>query len=130
MNSIPYREHRERLKRTKRISIMRRVAFATMGGLFIFGALYFLLNPIHHDGIRGTIIESPTRANGKSPRRYWTIRLDGGAMVKAKAIGTAPYRTGHRVMLRETSTKFFGYKWYQIKALVEDSSNPSSQDKP
>ncbi len=130
MNSIPYREHRERLRRKKRISTMRRVAFATIVGLLIFGSLYFLLNPIYRNGIRGTVIESTTGSNGKSLRRYWTIRLDGGATVKAKAIGTAPYRTGHRVMLRETSTKLFGFKWYQIKALVVDSSSPPSQGKP
>ena len=130
MNSIPYREHRERLKRTKRISTMRRVAFAAIAGLFIFGSLYILLNPIYRDGVRGTVIESPTGSNGKSPRRYWTIRLDGGATVKAKAIGTTPYRTGHRVMLRETSTKLLGYKWYQIKSLVDDSGSSSTQGKP
>ncbi len=121
-----YREHRDRLKRQQRISLMRRVAFFTISGMLLFTTLFILFKPIYREGIRGTVIRHRSDTSGTSSLRYWVVRLDNGTTVNARVIGRADYRPGHRVLLKETSTRFFSYKWYQFKAYIEE---PTGTDK-
>ena len=123
MNS--YREHRDRLKRQKRKKTTRRVALVAVGGLLLFGGLFFLFMPSYRDGVRGTVVGYQDDTSPSSTRRYMVIRLDGGDTVQARIDKHTPYKLGNRVMVREITNRIFGYKWYVFRTYLDGSPSPS-----
>ena len=119
-----YREHRERLKQQKRKTTTRRIVLVTMGGLILFGGLFFLFMPSYRDGVRGTVVGYQDDTSPTSSRRYMVIRLDGGNTVQARVKNDTPYKLGNRVMVREISNRVFGYKWYVFRSYLDGSPKP------
>lgn len=121
-----YREHRERLKRQKRKTTTRRVVLVAMGGLILFGGLFFLFMPSYRDGVRGTVVGYQDDTSPTASRRYMVIKLDGGNTVQARVKNDTPYKLGNRVMVREISNRVFGYKWYVFRSYLDGSLKPSN----
>jgi len=52
---------------------------------------------------------------------YLTVKLDNGETVRASAAKGVDYRPGSRVIVKETTTNFFGVRKHEFKRYIEEA---------
>ncbi len=95
--------------------MIHRVGLLTICGLFLFGIMFLLYTPTHSVEIGGTVAAHRTEPSQSSSPRYFIVRLDDGTTVQARVYGQADYKPGHRIILKEVTSRCFCYKWYQVE---------------
>ena len=103
--------------------MIHRVGLVTICGLFLFGLISLLFTPTHSVEIGGTLATHRAEPSQSSSRRYLAVRLDDGTTVQARVYGQADYKPGHRIILKEVTSRCFCYKWYLVERYVEEPAD-------
>ena len=115
-----YREKLDFLVLQERVSVTWKLALIGICALLIIGGMFLLYIPNQTVELPGIVLTHNTETSETSSRRYFVVRLDNGSTVYARVYGHVDFRPGRRVVLIETTTQFFGYKWYRFSRYVEE----------
>jgi hypothetical protein len=96
--------------------------FVVCAALFIGSGMLFNIKG-HSVDLVGTVASHGATSTEEGHGSYLMILLDNGATVRARPLGALDYRPGHRVVVREITTNFFGLKRYEFKGYI-DKANP------
>ena len=77
----------------------------------------------HSVDLVGTVASHGATPTEEGHGSYLLVVLDNGATVRARPLGSLDYRPGHRAVVREITTNFFGLKKYEFKGYI-DKANP------
>jgi hypothetical protein len=67
-----------------------------------------------------TVLSDRTDVKENAAINYLTVQLDNGETVRVDATRNADYRPGRKVIVKETTTSFFGLKKHTFKRYVDD----------
>ena len=100
--------------------IRKQLALGWKIGFFIVcGALLYVSLTLSHIRIRSVEIQG-TVVNRSSQSDYLLVRIDNGDTVQARALSKQDYLPGRRVVVKATTTNFFGMRKYEIKSNVPE----------
>jgi len=68
----------------------------------------------------GTVLSDRTDVKENTPVNYLTVQLDNGETVRVDATRNADYRPGRKVIVKETTTNFFGFRKHAFKRYVDE----------
>jgi len=74
--------------------------------------------------VGGTVVAHMPQTSETSSRPYLVVRLDNGSTVYTRGYGHADYKPGRRVVLTETTTRFFGHKRHTFNRYVKSQGIP------
>jgi hypothetical protein len=95
-------------------------------GLVLFGPLSLLGFTANTQEVVGTAILQHGEITDGGTIPYVMVRLSDGQVVRARYDVTIPFRRDRQIILKETTTMFFGYKWYKFLRYIERPSQPNS----
>jgi hypothetical protein len=96
--------------------------FLIVCGALVYGSLTLSRIRIQSLEVSGTVISDRTDLKDNTPGSYLTVKLDNGETVRASAPETFEYRPGQRVIVKETSTNFFGVRKHEFKKYIDEPS--------
>jgi hypothetical protein len=115
-----YREILNFLLVREQLSLGWKIGFFIVCGALVYGSLTLSRIRIQSLEVSGTVISDRTDLKDNTPGSYLTVKLDNGETVLASAPGTIEYRPGQRVIVKETSTNFFGMRKHEFKHYLEE----------
>ena len=98
-----------------------------IGFLIVCAALLFLSLTLSHVKIeivevRGTVLKRSIDGREEKLGNYLLVQLDNGETVRASALRKIDYLPGRRVVLKETTTNFFGLRKFEFKSYATESN--------
>jgi hypothetical protein len=95
-----------------------------LGFFVVCAALYIASGMLlhvkaHSVDLVGTVTSQEGAPTEEGHESYLLVLLDNGATVRARPLGALDYRPGHRVIVREITTNFFGLKKYELKGYID-----------
>src|SRR5918996_3973498 len=117
-----YREILNFLLVREQLSLGWKIGFFIVCGALVYGSLTLSRIRIQSLEVSGTVISDRTDLKDNTPGSYLTVKLDNGETVLASAPGTIEYRPGQRVIVKETSTNFFGFRKHELKKYIYEPS--------
>src|SRR5689334_9735259 len=98
----------ENFFRQQRFHSLRRIVLVSLCGLILFGPLSLLGFTANTQEIVGTTLIQHGEITDGGTIPYVMVRLSDGQVVRARYDVTIPLRRDRRVVLKETTTMFFG----------------------
>jgi hypothetical protein len=111
----PYREILRFLLVREQLSLGWKIGFFIVCGALLFGSLTLRDVRVQTFDVLGMVISERTDLKENAPVSELLVRLDSGETVRASAAGKIEYRPGQRVIVKETSTNFFGVRKHEFK---------------
>ena len=96
-----------------------RLAFSSSAAL-VYGAITVGHIRVRSVDVLATVVNDRAGANFNAPTSYLTVKLDNGEMVRVNAAKGVDYRPGNRVLVKQTTTNFFGVRKHEFKKYVEE----------
>ena len=97
-----------------------KIGFFIICGALLYGSLTLGRVRIQSLDVLGTVISDRSDLKENTPVSYLSVKLDNGETIRASAAGTMAYRPGQRVIVRETTTNFFGVRRHEFKRYLEE----------
>jgi len=92
--------------------------FVVCAALYIASGMLFHIKA-HSVDLVGTVTSHGAAPTEEDHESYLLVLLDNGTTVRARPLGSLDYRPGHRVVVREITSNFFGLKKYEFKAYID-----------
>ena len=106
--------------------IREQLALGWKIGFFIIcGALLYVSLTLSHVRIRsnevlGTVVDRLRAGSEENLGDHVIVKLDNGETVRARALGKHKYLPGRLVIVKATTTNFFGMRKYEIKSYASE----------
>jgi hypothetical protein len=105
----------------EQLSLGWKILFFIVCGALVYGSILLSNIQFRSSDFQGTVLRDRSDLTEGSPVTYLTVRLDNGDTVHANAPKETVYRPGERVIIRRTTTNFFGIKKYEMKNYLDDA---------
>jgi len=116
-----YREIISFLLIREQLSLGWKIGFFIVCGALVYGALTVGHIRVRSVDVFATVVDDRAGANSAAPVSYLTVKLDNGETVRASAAKGVDYRPGSRVIVKETTTNFFGVRKHEFKRYIEEA---------
>lgn len=97
-----------------------KIGFFIVCGALVYGAITIGHIRIRSTDVLATVMDDRAGANFNTRVNYLTVKLDSREMVRVNAAKGVDYRPGHRVLVKQTTTNFFGVRKHEFKRYVEE----------
>lgn len=106
----------------EQLSLGWKILFFVVCAALLYGSLTLSRMKIQTAEVSGTVVEYSRDATEAGSAPYLTVRLDNGNTVQASVNGKIDYRPGRRVLLKETTSTFFGMRKHEFKDYLEEAA--------
>ena len=93
-------------------------------GALLYGSIQLIEIHFSATDVSGTVLPQGANPNPSEPVSYLIVKLDSGETVRVGSTLALDYRPGQRVLVRQTSTNFFGYKKHEFARYI-DKAKPA-----
>jgi hypothetical protein len=115
-----YREILNFLLVREQSSLGWKISFFIVCGALVYGAITVGHIRVRSVDVLATVVEDRAGANFNAPASYLTVKLDNGEIIRVNAAKGVDYRPGSRVLVKQTTTNFFGVRKHEFKRYVEE----------
>ena len=116
----PYKDILRFLIIREQLSLVWKLAFFAVCAVLVYGSLTIRQLKVHSTMVTGTVMEDRAQVKSGASVEYLTVRLESGETVKAGSNAKTDYRPGHRVILEERASNFFGVRRHEFKRYMDD----------
>ncbi len=96
-----------------------KIGFFIVCGALVFGSMTLMRVNIRSVEVNGTVTSHRSEKTESGTVDYLIVRLDSGKTVEAQYLGPLNFRPGHRAVVREITTNFFGLKKHEFKGYLD-----------
>lgn len=105
----------------EQLSLGWKMGFFIVCGGLVYGALSIGGVRVRSAEVQGTVVSDRADLRDGAPVASLTVRLDSGATVHANVAGTTEYRPGRRVVVKHTTTNFFGIEKNEVAGYLDEA---------
>ena len=103
----------------EQLSLGWKILFFIVCAALVYGSISLSDIRFRSTDFQGTVVRDRPDLKEGAAVTYLTVRLDNGDTVHANAPKETEYRPGRRVLVRRTTTNFFGFKTDEFKAYLQ-----------
>ena len=104
----------------EQLSLGWKILFFIVCGALLYGSMALSYVRFRSADVFGTVLSDRTDVKENAAVNYLTVQLDNGETVRVDATRKADYRPGRKVIVKETTTNFFGLKKHAFKRYVDE----------
>ena len=97
-----------------------KIGFFIVCGALLYGSLTLSHVRIRSNEVLGTVVDRSRAGREENLGNDVIVRLDSGETVRARALSKHEYLPGRLVIVKETTTNFFGMRKYEIKRYASE----------
>jgi hypothetical protein len=116
----PYREIASFLLIRRQLALGWKVGFFIVCGALLYGSLTLRHVRIRSNEVFGTVVDQPRTGKEENMGNDVLVKLDSGKTVRARTPSKYEYLPGRRVIVKDTTTNFFGMRNYEIKGYASE----------
>jgi hypothetical protein len=105
----------------EQLSLGWKILFFIVCAALVYGSLSLSGVRLQSADLEGTALSDRPDLKEGAPVTSLTVHLDDGDTVHANVSKEAEYQPGRRVIVRQTTTNFFGLKKYEFKGYVDQA---------
>ncbi|MBM4296823.1 MAG: enolase [Deltaproteobacteria bacterium] len=118
----PFREIFRVLLIRDQLMLGWKIGFFIVCAALVIGSMTLARINVRAENVGGIVISHRSQTTESGTVSYLIVRLDSGVIVEARFHGPLNYRPGHRALVREVTTNFFGLKKHEFKSYVDAKS--------
>jgi hypothetical protein len=104
----------------EQLSLGWKIGFFVVCGALLYGSLTLRQMKIQTAEVSGTVVGNSSETREGASTADLTVRLDDGNTVQASVNGKIDYRPGRRVVLKATTSDFFGVRKHEFKYYLDE----------
>jgi len=115
-----YREIASFLLIRRQLALGWKIGFLIVCGALLYGSLTLTHVRLRSSDILGTVISRSSSDKEENVSNELLVKLDTGETVRAGTLSKHEFLPGRRVVVKETTTNFFGMRKYEIKSYASE----------
>jgi hypothetical protein len=116
----PYREIASFLLIRRQVALGWKIGFFIVCGVLLYVSLTLSHIRIRSHEILGTVVDRAPKGREEKIGNDVLVKLDSGETVRARALSNHKYLPGRLVIVKETTTNFFGIRKYEVKSYANE----------